>query len=139
ASRFLPSHRCRSFLHRPAAADDGTDLVAQEGEIALLGAERVGPRGACGTVAGHDAARRQAAQLVEQREPAEEAAVERRHAIDEQQVAGPERTRLPVEDAQVVVGMSWRMGADRQHPGRSSPTMTPRLAMAPRLAGITSA
>ena len=54
--------------------------------------------------------------LIELPEPADQAAVDDRDAVDKQQIGEPERSRLFIEYRQIVVGMCWTVSPHHQTP-----------------------
>jgi hypothetical protein len=101
-------------------ADPGLDRLARiprDGcEIAPLGFRGCRPRHGYRTVPGNGPIRRCGGQPVELLEPADEAAIDDRDAVDEQQIGEPKGTGFLIEDRQVVVGMSRVVRPQREPP-----------------------
>jgi hypothetical protein len=102
------------LLQRTAGRQHGSGVVAQPHEIALERARGLGPGGADRAMPRHHPGRPPRPQRRQHVQPAEQAAVEHRHALHEQQVGEPERPGRGVERDEIVVGVRGRLGLEHQ-------------------------
>src|SRR5438105_5651380 len=86
--------------------DRGARIMRDGFEIAPLRFCCCRPRDGYRTVPGNGPIRRYGCQFVESLQPADEAAIDDRNAIYEQQIREPKGTAILIKDRQIVVGMS---------------------------------